>query len=149
MKRLYGCWRRAHRARCLRLIDWCLCAAAVKKRRRSPCSTLVPVFARRSVRSTTGRYTRAAERNDTKALEAMLACGFDPDRGDESIGKTALHAAAMEGWPDAVRMLLAHGASVTVRAIGSSRLQPLIWAAEGSRTSRRGQRPCGSGTVVA
>ena len=33
----------------------------------------------------------------TKALEAMLACGFDPDHPDASIGKTALHAAAMEG----------------------------------------------------
>ncbi len=83
-----------------------------------------------------GAFYRAAERNDTKALEAMLACGFDPDRGDESIGKTALHAAAMEGWPDAVRMLLAHGASVTMRD-REFKAQPLIWAAEGSRTSRR------------
>ena len=77
----------------------------------------------------------AAERNDTKALEAMLACGFDPDRGDESIGKTALHVAAMEGWPESVRLLLAHGASVTVRD-REFKAQPLIWAAEGSRTDR-------------
>jgi ankyrin repeat protein len=80
-------------------------------------------------------FYRAAERNDTAALEAMLACGFDPNRGDESIGKTALHAAAMEGWPDAVRLLLAHGASVTVRD-REFKAQPLIWAAEGSRTNR-------------
>jgi ankyrin repeat protein len=80
-------------------------------------------------------FYRAAERNDTRALEAMLACGFDPDRGDESIGKTALHAAAMEGWPDAVRVLLSHGASVTVRD-REFKAQPLIWAAEGSRTER-------------
>ena len=80
-------------------------------------------------------FYRAAERNDTKVLEAMLACGFDPNRGDESIGKTALHAAAMEGWPDAVRVLLAHGASVTVRD-REFKAQPLIWAAEGSRTER-------------
>jgi ankyrin repeat protein len=65
----------------------------------------------------------------------MLACGFDPNRGDESIGKTALHAAAMEGWPDAVRLLLSHGASVTVRDC-EFKAQPLIWAAEGSRTER-------------
>ena len=52
----------------------------------------------------------AAERNDLPALEAMLACGFDPNRPDESIGKTALHVAAMEGWPEAARLLLAHGA---------------------------------------
>ncbi len=80
-------------------------------------------------------FYRAAERNDTKALEAMLACGFDPDQRDESIGKTALHAAAMAGWPDAVRVLLGHGASVTVRD-REFKAQPLIWAAEGSRTPR-------------
>src|SRR5262245_34692949 len=79
-----------------------------------------------------GAFYRAAERNDTKALEAMLACGFDPNRPDESIGKTALHVAAMEGWPDAVRVLLAHGASVAVRDREFA-AQPLIWAAEGAQ----------------
>jgi len=78
---------------------------------------------------------RAAERNDTAALEAMLAAGFEIDRPDESIGKTALHVAAMEGWPEAVRVLLAHGASVSVRD-REFKAQPLIWAAEGARTSR-------------
>jgi ankyrin repeat protein len=63
----------------------------------------------------------------------MLGCGFDPNRGDESIGKTALHAAAMEGWPDAVQLLLAHGASTTVRD-REFKAQPLIWAAEGLRS---------------
>ena len=81
---------------------------------------------------------RAAERNDTAALEAMLACGFDPNRGDESIGKTALHAAAMEGWVDAVRVLLAHGASVSTRD-REFKAQPLLWAAEGSRARRPGR----------
>jgi len=83
-------------------------------------------------------FYRAAERNDTPALEAMLACGFDPNRGDESIGKTALHAAAMEGWPEAVRMLLAHGASVSVRD-REFKAQPLLWAAEGSRMQHPGR----------
>ena len=78
---------------------------------------------------------RAAERNDTAALETMLACGFEIDRPDQSIGKTALHVAAMEGWPEAVRVLLAHGASVSVRD-REFKAQPLIWAAEGARTSR-------------
>jgi ankyrin repeat protein len=82
-----------------------------------------------------GAFYRAAERNDTGALDTMLACGFDPNRGDESIGKTALHVAAMEGWPDAVRVLLSHGASVAVRD-REFKAQPLIWAAEGSRTRR-------------
>jgi ankyrin repeat protein len=81
---------------------------------------------------------RAAERNDTKALEAMLACGFDPNRPDESIGKTALHVAAMEGWPDAVRMLLVHGASVSVRD-REFEAQPLVWAAEGAQRPRLGR----------
>jgi ankyrin repeat protein len=81
---------------------------------------------------------RAAERNDVAALEAMLACGFDPNRGDESIGKTALHVAAMEGWPEAVRTLLLQGASVSVRDREFA-AQPLIWAAEGSRTWREGR----------
>jgi hypothetical protein len=83
-------------------------------------------------------FYQAVERNDMRALEAMLACGFDPNRPDEGIGKTALHAAAMEGWPDAVRLLLAHGASMSVRD-REFKAQPLVWAAEGSRGSREGR----------
>jgi ankyrin repeat protein len=78
-------------------------------------------------------FYRAAERGDVNALDAMLACGFDPNRGDEEIGKTALHAAAHEGWPDAVRTLLAHGASTAVRD-REFHGQPLVWAADGFRT---------------
>ena len=83
-------------------------------------------------------FHQAAERNDIPALEAMLASGFDPNRPDMSIGKTALHSAAMEGWPDAVRVLLAHGASVHVRD-REFHGQPLVWAAEGSRQGREGR----------
>lgn len=82
-------------------------------------------------------FYRAAERNDVVALELLLACGFDPNRPDESIGKTALHAAAMEGRPDAVRVLLAHGASVEARD-REFKATPLFWAAEGSRMSPAG-----------
>jgi ankyrin repeat protein len=81
---------------------------------------------------------QAAERGDVRALEVMLACGFDPNRPDVGIGKTALHSAAMEGWPDAVRVLLAHGASVHVRDREFNG-QPLVWAAEGSRQGREGR----------
>jgi ankyrin repeat protein len=81
-------------------------------------------------------FHQAAERGDVRALDAMLACGFDPNRPDVGIGKTALHSAAMAGQPDAVRLLLAHGASVTVRD-REFHGQPLIWAAEGSRTEHR------------
>ncbi len=81
-------------------------------------------------------FHQAAERGDVTELEVMLGCGFDPNRPDAGIGKTALHSAAMEGWPDAVRLLLAHGASVTLRD-REFHGQPLIWAAEGSRTQHR------------
>ena len=83
-------------------------------------------------------FHQAAERGDVRALEAMLAAGFDPNRPDASIGKTALHSAAMEGWPDAVRVLLAHGASVHIRDREFNG-QPLVWAAEGSRQGREGR----------
>jgi ankyrin repeat protein len=78
----------------------------------------------------------AADRGDARVLELMLLCGLDPNRGDDEIGKTALHAAAMEGQVDAVRVLLAHGASTSVRD-REFHGQPLVWAAEGSRS--RGQ----------
>jgi len=83
-------------------------------------------------------FHQAAERGDVRALETMLACGFDPNRPDAGIGKTVLHTAAMEGWPDAVRVLLAHGAAVHVRD-REFKGQPLIWAAEGSRQGREGR----------
>ena len=83
-------------------------------------------------------FHQAAERGDVRALETMLAAGFDPNRPDTSIGKTVLHTAAMEGWPDAVRVLLAHGASVHVRDREFNG-QPLVWAAEGSRQGREGR----------
>lgn len=80
-----------------------------------------------------GALYRAAERGDATAVALMVECGFDPNRGDEEIGKTALHAAAMEGWTEVARVLLAHGASVTVRD-GEFHAQPLVWAAEGLRS---------------
>ncbi len=83
-------------------------------------------------------FHQAAERGEVNALEAMLACGFDPNRPDAGIGKTALHSAAMAGWPEAVRVLLAHGASVHVRD-REFHGPPLIWAAEGSRQHREGR----------
>jgi ankyrin repeat protein len=83
-------------------------------------------------------FHQAAERGDVRALETMLGCGFDPNRPDAGIGKTALHSAAMEGWPEAVRVLLAHGASVHIRD-REFKGQPLIWAAEGSRQGREGR----------
>jgi ankyrin repeat protein len=92
-------------------------------------------------------FYAAAKRNDVAALEAMLACAFDPNRGDDSIGKTVLHIAAMEGWPDAARLLLAHGASVNARD-REFKAQPLIWAAEGSRMARDGRDHAAVGRLL-
>jgi ankyrin repeat protein len=80
-----------------------------------------------------GAFYRAAEHGDTRVLETMISCGFDPNHADEEIGKTALHAAAMEGRAEAVSLLLAHGASVSVRD-REFHGQPLVWAADGFRT---------------
>src|SRR6478735_5016741 len=66
------------------------------------------------------------------SLALLLDCGFDPNRGDAEIGKTALHSAAMAGQPGAVVVLLAHGASPDLRDREFNG-QPLVWAAEGSR----------------
>ncbi|HEY0777288.1 MAG TPA: ankyrin repeat domain-containing protein [Gemmatirosa sp.] len=80
-----------------------------------------------------GALHRAAEQGEVAVLALLLDCGFDPNRGDESIGKTALHSAAMAGQPDAVRLLLARGASPDTRDREFNG-QALVWAAEGSRS---------------
>ena len=70
-----------------------------------------------------------AERGDAQVLEAMLACGFDPNVKDTD-GVTALHRAAMAGHKDAARALIAHGAAVNALD-GMFSGTPLLWAAEG------------------
>lgn len=70
-----------------------------------------------------------AERGDSKVLETMLECGFDPNVKDAD-GVTALHRAALAGRADAVRVLLAHGASVNALD-GMFAATPLVWACEG------------------
>jgi ankyrin repeat protein len=70
-----------------------------------------------------------AERGDAVVLETMLACGFDPNVEDGE-GITALHRAAMGGRVQAVRVLLAHGASVNALD-GFVHGTPLVWAAHG------------------
>ena len=62
-------------------------------------------------------------------LETMLACGFDPNARDKD-NVTPLHRAAMGGHPEAVRVLLAHGADVNALD-GMFAAPPLVWAVEG------------------
>jgi ankyrin repeat protein len=72
-----------------------------------------------------------AEHGDAKILETMLECGFDPNVKDSN-GVMALHRAAMGGHVEAVRVLLAHGASVN-GLDGMFAATPLVWACEGWR----------------
>ena len=70
-------------------------------------------------------------------LETMLTCGFDPNAKDKD-QVTPLHRAAMAGQAEAVRVLLAHGASVD-NLDGMFSATPLVWAVEGwSHDSRSG-----------
>jgi hypothetical protein len=59
----------------------------------------------------------------------MLASGFDPNAKDKD-QVTPLHRAAMAGRAEAVRVLLAHGASVD-NLDGMFSATPLVWAVEG------------------
>ena len=70
-----------------------------------------------------------ADRGDSRILEVMLECGFDPNVKDHD-GVTSLHRTAMAGRVDAARVLLAHGASVNALD-GMFAATPLVWACEG------------------
>jgi len=76
-----------------------------------------------------------AERGDAMVLDTMLESGFDPNAKDSN-GVTALHRAAMAGRVDAVRALLAKGASIDALD-GMFAATPLVWACEGWRHGPR------------
>ena len=72
---------------------------------------------------------RPAESGNAAVLETMLTCGFDANAKDKD-NVTPLHRAAMGGHPEAVRVLLAHGAAVNALD-GMFAATPLVWAVEG------------------
>jgi hypothetical protein len=79
---------------------------------------------------------RPAESGNATVLETMLACGFDPNRGDKD-GVTALHRAAMSGFVEATRVLLEFGADPGALD-GMFAAPPLVWAVEGRGHPRPG-----------
>jgi ankyrin repeat protein len=79
---------------------------------------------------------RPAESGNARVLETMLACGFDPNVGDND-RVTPLHRAAMAGHAEAVRVLLTGGAKVDA-VDGMFAATPLLWAVEGRREASPG-----------
>lgn len=82
--------------------------------------------------------------NKVEALRVMLASGFDVAALD-SHGATALHFAALYGWPDATRILINAGSPLEVRD-GLHQATPFGWASWGEENNRN---PYGDYAAVA
>lgn len=114
----------------LSLFERFVSACASGDRARADAMLQADPHLRRELRAEHHRMLQVpAQRGDAVALDAMLACGFDANQKDNE-GVTALHQAAMAGRAEAVRVLIAHGASVNALD-GMFAGSPLLWAAEG------------------
>jgi hypothetical protein len=79
---------------------------------------------------------RPAESGNAAAMHTMLAHGFDPAVTDKD-GVTPLHRAAMAGYPDVVKTLLAFRAPLDALD-GMFAAPPIVWAVEGRNHPRPG-----------
>ena len=77
-----------------------------------------------------GIITDLAQNHQTQAVGALLAAGFPVDGRSES-GETALHWACWKGYADLVKLLLDHGASLTVQE-NQYHATPMGWLSHGS-----------------
>jgi len=75
----------------------------------------------------------AAEKGELSVIAEYLAADPGLARKHREDGWTALHLAAYYGHPDAVAILLAHGAEVNVRSANSMENTPLHAAVAGRR----------------
>jgi hypothetical protein len=89
---------------------------------------------------------RHAESGNVAALETMLTCGFDPNVPDKD-HVTALHRAAMGGWVEATRVLLAGQADINALD-GMFAAPPIVWAVEGRTHPRPGADHVGVARVL-
>jgi ankyrin repeat protein len=79
---------------------------------------------------------RPAETGNAAVLKTMLERGFDPAVKDKD-GVTPLHRAAMDGFPEAVKVLIASGAPLD-SLDGMFAAPPLVWAVEGRSHAQPG-----------
>lgn len=78
----------------------------------------------------------AARNNQVQAVRVMLEAGFQADSRRNSKDFTALHNAAIRGNNEAVRLLLAHGASVHLtHGYGGAALDSCVWGSVHFRDS--------------
>jgi ankyrin repeat protein len=102
--------------------------------------TQCPGVLRNVARVDGDEFVRTAVRGSIDEVRLMLTCGFPPDTVGES-GATALQEAAWHGQVHVVELLLAHGASPTVRddVYGETALD---WAHHGSTHAHGAEEGC-------
>ena len=78
-----------------------------------------------------GQIIRAAEDNNTGAVRLMLDCGWSPDGGITSVGRTPLHWAAWQANREMADLLVRHKAKLDIHD-PDFHAMPLGWAIHAS-----------------